>query len=410
MIRTLLTVLLLSILPAWAQDQVGTVAGTGGGIGSVDGVGSAARFNDPSGLAVGPNGRTYLADSRNHVIRVIATDGTVSTLAGLAGEQGRDDGTGADARFDHPSGIVALADGSLLVGDTGNHAIRRIAADGTVTTLAGLAGQADHIDGVAGLARFHSPIGLAVDGSGNVLVADSGNHVIRRIDISGNVTTFVGRPEEWGSANGTGTNATFNGPLDLAFDSAGNLFVSDANNYVIRRITPAGEVSLFAGHPGADARLGKPAELVIAPGDVVYVADSLNHTIRRIGPDGSVSTVSGSVGEAGSEDGANGMARFFNPYGLAIAADGRLLVSDAYNQTVREVFAPFSVAVAPSGNSVTLTWESIAGRRYRIEQRTDAGSGGWTQVGDEVTASGMATSVTLQAGSGASFFRALRLP
>lgn len=407
MIRLLLTILLLTVLPTWAQDQVGTVAGAGGEIGSADGTGSSARFNDPSGLAVGPNGRIFLADSRNHVIRVIATDGTVSTMAGTAGEQGSVDGLGAFARFDHPSGLVALADGTLLIGDTGNHTIRRIAVDGAVTTFAGLAGQADHVDGPSVSARFSSPIGLAVDGSGNVFVADSGNHVIRRIDLSGAVTTFAGRPEEWGADDGT--NATFNSPLSLAFDSSGNLLVSDANNYVIRQITPAGEVSLFAGHPGDDSQLGKPAELVVTPNGVIYVADSLHHVIRRIGMAGGISAVSGSVGQAGDTDGVNGVAKFFNPYGLALAVDGRLLISDAYNQTVRELIAPFSVALAPSGNSVVITWESIPGRSYRMEQRLDAGAGNWTPIGDDVVATGTITSVTLPM-TAQSFVRVLRLP
>ncbi|MGB0581262.1 MAG: SMP-30/gluconolactonase/LRE family protein [Limisphaerales bacterium] len=405
MIRALFTILLLSILPAWAQDQVGTVAGAGGEIGSADGNGAMARFNDPSGLAVGSDGRIYLADSRNHVIRAIATNGVVSTLAGVAGEQGNLDGV--DARFDHPSGLIILADGSLLVGDTGNHVIRRIAVDGTVATFAGLAGQADHLDGQASSARFSSPIGLAVDAAGNIFVADSGNHVIRRIDSSGNVSTFAGRPEEWGSENGT--NATFNGPLDLAFDAAGHLLISDANNYSIRRVSPSGEVSVFAGQPGDDSRLGKPAELVITPAGVVYVADSLHHVIRRIDSNGSISIVSGSIGATGNVDGINGVARFFNPYGLALAIDGRLLISDAYNQTVRELIAPFALAVAPNGNSVEVSWESIPGRRYRLEQRADSATGNWMPLGAEVTASDSVTTVTLPL-VGQAFLRVLRLP
>lgn len=399
-----------------AQDQVGTVAGLAGEPGAADGQGTGARFNDPSGITVGPDGRIYLADSRNHIIRVIGTNGLVETLAGSAGEAGSADGVGAAARFDHPSGIAIDPAGNVIVGDTGNHTLRRISPSGIVTTLAGAAGQAEWLDGNA--SRFRSPIGLAIAANGDIYVADCGNHVIRRLDSSGNVTTFAGQGEVWGSNDGLSTNAKFNSPLDLCFDSLGNLFVSDANNYTIRKITPSGHVSLFVGQPGQDgardglsARFGKPAELAIDSFDRLYVADSLNHTLRRIRPDGFVSTIAGSVGTPGGGDGINGAARFFNPYGLAITPDGRLMVSDAYNQTVREVLAPFDVAVLSGGGQVVLTWDAVIGRRYVVEQSSDPAGASWTPVGSEHLANQPLITVTnTTASSDLLFFRVLRSP
>ncbi len=415
-----LSLLLSLLLPLFAtgQDQVRTLAGLPGTPGTADGPSEQARFNDPAGIAVGPDGRAYIADSRNHVIRVITTEGIVLTLAGSAGEPGFTDGPGNAARFNHPTGILVAPTGHILVADTGNHTLRQITADGVVTTLSGAAGIADHLDGKAGDARFRSPIGLALAPDGHLFIADCGNHVIRRLDPAGQLTTFAGTPEFWGARDGVGTNATFYSPLDLAFDSRTNLFVSDANNHALRKISPAGEVTLFAGSPGRDgstdghhARFGKPAELVVDARDHLYVADALNHTLRHIRPDGFVSTVSGVVHQAGANDGANGAARFFNPYGLALGTDGRLLVTDAYNQTIREILAPYSVAFLNVGSRLVLTWGTIVGRRYRIEYSPSLIAPDWHPLGPEHLANGTTLSVTNPAPSGAtSFLRVLRLP
>ena len=403
---------------AAGQDQVRTVAGFAGEPGTLDGVAATARFNDPAGIAIGPDGTVFVADSRNHVIRAATLAGVVTTLAGEAGEIGSSDGVGSTARFNHPTGIAVRPNGSIVVSDTGNHTLRQITTNGSVTTLSGFAESADHVDGPAADARFRSPLGLAHAPNGDLYIADCGNHVIRRLDGTGRVTTFAGRAEIWGMQDGTGTNATFNSPLGLAFDSQGNLFVSDANNFVIRKISSSAQVRLFAGDPGrdgirdgADARFGKPAELVIDAHDNLYVADSLNHVVRRVRPDGFVSTVSGVIRASGVTDGLNGAARFFNPYGLAMTATGRLLVSDSYNQTLREITAPFTLAYLTGENQIVLTWNTVLGERYRVERASTLSPDQWLPLGEIQSATDLSTSFTNSLPVGdAAFLRVVRLP
>lgn len=387
-----------------AQDIVTTVAGSPRASGAADGAGSDARFNDPAGIAVSPDGTVYLADNRNHVIRVVDAAGVVSTLAGSFGVSGSDDGMGAAARFQFPSGLAIEADGSLIVSDSGNHTIRRVAASGAVVTLAGAPGVADYLDRVATAARFRAPQGVAVAASdGAIFVADCGNHAIRRIDSNGGVTTFAGRGEFWGVQDGVGGNARFNGPLGLALDAAGALFVSDANNFTIRRIDPGGAVTTFAGAPGMDgaddgwgaaARFGKPAEMAIDPDGNLYVADAANHAIRKVSSEGFVSTVSGVVGLQGSADGPDRSAQFFNPYGVACSPRGSVLLTDAYNQTVRELLAPFSIALLRGGGEVVVTWRAVIGERYRAQYAGNLVRAVWTNLGEEITAASQSVSVT----------------
>ena len=160
---------------------VSTLAGLAGSQGSTDGTGAAARFINPSSVAVDAAGTVYVADQSNHTIRRITAAGVVSTLAGLAGSQGSADGTGAAARFYYPGGVAVDAAGTVYVADQNNHTVRRITAAGAVSTLAGLAGSQGSADGTGAAARFRTPSGVAVDAAGAVYVADQNNHTIRVI-------------------------------------------------------------------------------------------------------------------------------------------------------------------------------------------------------------------------------------
>jgi DNA-binding beta-propeller fold protein YncE len=403
-----------------AQDSVRTLAGLPETPGSADGTNAAARFNDPAGLAIAADGTIFVADNQNHAIRRIGTNGVVTTLAGSLGTPGSADGSGSNARFDGPTGIALGSDGALYVCDTGNHTLRRVATNGVVTTLAGAAGNADFADGPAATARFNQPLGLAVAPDGTIFVADSGNHLIRIIATNGIVSVLAGNPETFGSADGTGTNAFFNSPVGLALAPDGSLFVSDANNFTLRKVTPAGVVTTIAGAAGQDgstdgpalsARLGKPAELALAPSGTLYIADAAHHTIRRLTPDGRVSTIAGLVGADGAADGANGLARFFNPYGLAIAARGHLVVADTYNQTVRELLAPFSVGVAPSGNARVISWEAVIGHSYQVQFKDGLTAAAWQNLGSPATAATLTATQTDSSSIPAAprFYRILRL-
>lgn len=412
-----LVAFLLHLAPLPAQDSVRTLAGLPESPGSLDGTNNTARFNDPAGLAIAADGTIFVADNQNHALRRIGTDGVVTALAGLLGTPGSADGSGSSARFDSPTGLALGPDGVLYVSDTGNHTLRRVTTNGVVTTLAGSAGNADYADGPASAARFNQPLGLAVAPDGTVFVADSGNHLIRVIATNGTVSVLAGNPETFGSADGTGTNAFFNNPVGLALAPDGSLFVSDANNFTLRRVTATGVVTTIAGAAGQDgsadgpastARFGKPAELALAPNGTLYIADAAHHTIRRLTPDGRVSTIAGLVGADGAADGANGLARFFNPYGLAIAARGHLVVADTYNQTVRELLAPFTVGIAPSGNARVISWEAVVGHSYQVQFKDTVGAA-WQNLGAVITAATFNASLADASPTSPRYYRILRV-
>jgi len=334
------------------------------------------------------------------------------------GVAGTADGTGTAAQFNTPSGLALDGNGNLFVADTGNCTIREITPAGVVSTIAGIAGQSGFADGAAGGAQFNSPVGIIVATNGAVFVADSGNHCLRQIS-GGVVSTFAGSPQVWGSADGAGTNAQFNGPVGLAFDANQNLFVSDANNDTIRKIAPNGTVTTFAGLAVQDgatdgnlasARFRSPAGLVFDATGNLFVADSFNQTIREISTNGIVSTVCGAAGSFGAADGANGVARFYNPYGLAVAADGSLVVADAYNEILRVVLVPFKLSLQISG-AVPVTkiaWNTVAGKNYQVQFKANL-SAAWTNLGAMLTATNLSLSATDGAAVGMRVYRVLRL-
>ena len=226
---------------AWVQHAEAqqyswsTFAGAAGLTGSAD---TAGTFGSPFFLAQDSSGNVYVSDAINFTVRKIAAGGAVSTLAGTAGVLGSVDGTGAAARFVGPAGIAVDAAGTVYVSDSDNHTIRQITAAGVVSTLAGSAGVSGSADGVGSAARFFLPSGLALDGAGNLYVADCINHTIRKIAIAtATVTTLAGQAGSVGYADGAGTAARFNFPFGLAIDGSGNLVVGDLGNSTLRRVT-----------------------------------------------------------------------------------------------------------------------------------------------------------------------------
>lgn len=224
--------------------SVTILAGQAGVRGAADGAASAASFSSPRDVARDNSGTLFVAGAMNHIIRKIAADGTVSTIAGAPSNSGTNDGKGEAARFNLPSAITVDSLGNLYVSDLNNNTIRKITPDGTVSTLAGLPGVSGFADGTGIHALFNHPGGLVVDGEGNLYVADTGNSTIRKVTPDGTVTTIAGSPGIAGVQNGTALNALLNHPRDLTRDSLGNLYVADTGNALIRKITPAGEVSI----------------------------------------------------------------------------------------------------------------------------------------------------------------------
>nr|WP_315199022.1 NHL repeat-containing protein [uncultured Aquabacterium sp.] len=309
---------------------------------------SVNRLGEPNGVALDADGNVYVADTNNNLIRKITAAGVVTTLAG-SGTGGFADGTGTAAAFDGPRGIAVDASGVVYVADSGNHRIRKISAAGEVTTLAGSGSPGFANDTTGTLASFNNPSGIAVDASGVVYVADSSNHRIRKITADGEVTTLAGSGSP-GSIDDTGTAASFDGPRGIAVDASGVVHVADSNNHSIRKITAAGEVSTLAGSvmagstdaTGSAASFNDPHGVAVDAFGVVYVADSSNTRIRKITAAGEVTTLAGS--SYGSADGAGAAAKFSNPRAIAVDPSGNLYVADTNNNLIRKIDSSANVS------------------------------------------------------------------
>jgi prepilin-type N-terminal cleavage/methylation domain-containing protein len=324
------------ISPGVCGVAVSTLAGLGTA-GYSDGTGAAAQFNTPTGVAVDSSGTMYVADYANNRIRKMTPAGVVSTLAG-SGTTGSSDGTGAAAQFSYPRGVAVDSSGTMYVADYANHRIRKITPAGVVSTLAG--STASFADGTGAAAQFNYPRGVAVDSSGTAYVADTYNHRIRKITPAGVVSTLAGSTASF--ADGTGAAAQFNYPFGVAVDTSGTVYVADNYNHRIRKITPAGVVSTLAGSTagfadgtGSAAQFNYPTGVAVDTSGTVYVADASNNRIRKISPSGVVSTLAGST--AGFADGTGAAAQFSLPYGVAVDSSGTLYIADAYNHRIRKI-------------------------------------------------------------------------
>ncbi|SDL46264.1 DNA-binding beta-propeller fold protein YncE [Geoalkalibacter ferrihydriticus] len=371
-----------------ATGEVTTLAGSARHEGSNDGSGSAARFYFPNGIAV-DGGNLYVVDTYNHTIRrIVIETGEVTTLAGSAGESGTTDGLGLAARFNEPRGISLDGD-VLYVTDGVNNTVRKVViTTGEVTTVAGIAMQSGATDDIGTQARFNAPRGIMALGD-SLYVSDTENSLIRAVDIStpentvvtfagfishefadvttdgtnlyvsdfgtrtiqkiniatGVITTLAGRFGTIGSTDGDSSVALFNYPQGITTDGT-NLYVTDYFDNTIRMVSIAsGEVSTLAGTSGtmgSSDGIGNAAEFsfpygITTDGTNLYVSDMLNQTIRQILiATGEVTTLAGSVGNSGSNDGIGPDARFFYP--LGITTDGtNLYVADYYNKIIRQV-------------------------------------------------------------------------
>ncbi len=302
-------------------------------------VGSTATFNLPTGVAVDSSGDVFVADTSDNLIKMITINGVVSTFAG-SGTAGHHDAMGTSATFAEPKGIAIDSNGNLFVADTFNDTIRRIDTSGNVTTYAGIAltSGSTNSDTVATAATFSSPTAVAVDTSGNVYVADTGNNLIRKIapgsgaTVGGVVTTIAG--------------TSLDAPAGVAVDStSGNVYFTDTFNDVIKVIAPGGAVSILAGqggNPGTSdgtgtaAQFELPVGIALGSGGILYVCDTGNLTIRRVTEAGVVTTIGGTAGTSTPfSNGTDSYATFNSPEGIAVEGD-TLFIADAENEVIRE--------------------------------------------------------------------------
>ena len=346
---------------------VSTLAGSTSGF--LDATGAAARFSDPRGVAVGPAGNIYVADTGNHRIRRITPAGVVTTLAG-SGTGAFANGTGAAASFFIPMGVAVDDVGNVIVGDAGNQRIRRVTPAGVVTTLAG-SGTAAFADGTGAAASFSGPGSVAVDLNKNVYVSDSTNHRIRIVTAGGVVSTVAGSGTST-FADGTGAAASFSFPAGIAVDG-GNVWVADSSNHRIRKITSAGTVSTLAGSSafnpiadgiGAAARFSGPQGVALDRALNAYVSDQNHQSIRKVTNAGVVTTLAGS-GTAGLADGPAATATFSNPAGIAVDADANVYVADGNNNRIRKIASVGIRALVVTWTAPSAGTSAITG--YRAE-------------------------------------------
>ena len=359
-----------------AETLVSTFAGSGI-MGSVDGNGTSASFNLPTVVTLDSFGNVFVVDRSNHKIRKITPAGDISTFAG-SGSIGSADGIGTAASFKYPDGAVFDSHNALFVSDQSNHKIRKITPDGTVSTFAGT-GMIGSADGLGILASFYYPAGMAVDASDNLYVADYGNNKIRKITPNGSVTTFAGTGVI-GSADGTSLTAQFNGATGVCVDPAGNVFVADYYNNKIRKINVLGDVTTIAGSGAigsadgiaTNASFHYPAIVALDLNNNLFITDEENHKIRKITPDGMVSTYAG-TGIAGATDGVATVAQFNLATGVAVDHSNNVFVCDYGNNKIRKIktYGFFITPALPMGLNFDTATGIISGTPSVISPPTD---------------------------------------
>ena len=403
------------------------VSGENGEAGYQDGTGGGARFNDPMGLARDSQGNLFICDARNHVIRKISPGGVVSTLAGMPDEHGAVDGAGDAARFHFPADIAVAPDGTLYVADSGNHCIRKITADGTVSTIAGdlgsaddvndnnkskFAAQAPQLDGTGAAARFNSPGGIAYAPDGFLYVSDTGNQIIRRVNLDGTVTSLAGMPGVWGADDGTGPAARFQSPMGLCVSTDGNLYIADSLNHAIRCMTPQAVVTTYAGNTiefgcksgsRLDARFCEPTDITSHPDGGFIICESFGNALFRLKADGMVSMFAGNPDSPSTNT-------LSNPSAAVCDDQGNVFVSDTFNQQVRLIIEKFGMdlKMVDGTQQLKITWDSLPGRDYQLQILGEQGWGNAPQ--DPVSATAEQSSISFPIpGDKAGIYRILLL-
>ncbi len=326
---------------------VSTFAGSGTAA-FANGNGTLASFNTPTAITLDSVGNLFVADSGNHRIRKITSAGIVSSLAG-SGTAAYVDGSGTGASFTTPDGLAIDSTGFLFVAEWGSHRIRKVSSAGNVTTFAG-SGTGSFANGTGTLASFNAPYGLCIDATDILFVADSANHRLRKVTSTGVVTTIAGSGTG-AYLDGTGTGANFFNNNGVCIDSLGNLFVADSGNHRIRKVTSSGEVTTFAGSGAASfsdgigtvAIFNSPYGICVDGSGNLLVSDTYNNRIRKITSSGTVTTLAGS-GTGTYSDGIGTAASFNLPIGIAIDSTGIIFIADYNNNRIRKITLTYVTA------------------------------------------------------------------
>jgi len=323
---------------------------------------NTARVYIPRNSAFGKDGNYYVADQGNHMIRKIDTNGVITTVAGN-GTKGFDGDGGAatSAQLSNPRGVAIDSQGNLYISDTGNDRIRKVDNSGNISTFAGTgSGGYSGDGGAATSAQINFPYQITVDASYNIYFAENDNNVIRKIDVNGNISTFAGTGSGGYSGDGgQATDAQLDGPLGVAFDADGNLYIGDTGNHLIRKVDTNGIIATLAGTAqesgfvddvtGTQARFYSPSTLVIDSKGNLYVTDSSNHRVRKITPEGFVSSISGNGNETYSEtDSIAATASLAAPYGISIDQNDNIYLSDSWNYVIRKITPRKTTLKVPS--------------------------------------------------------------
>jgi hypothetical protein len=325
------------------KDGTSRIVGTfaGDGVSYLDGDKSIARFSNPTGLVIDKFGNIYMTDTYNNSIRKLSPDGIVSTIAG-DGSQGYSDAIGKLAKFNQPRGITIDSNNNLFVTDTDNDAIRKITPQGVVTTFAGGLSGYGFKDAVGSAAKFNYPYAITIDSNNNLYIADAYNNAIRKISPQAVVTTLAGSGTA-GRADGNGFQASFNFPSDLAIDLNNNIYVADTDNNLIRKISPNGFVSTIVGNGkcgfqdgfGIEAQICFPTALSVDNSGKIYFVDMIRSLIRMVDINTRVITLSG--GDDEFIDGPAATAKFYMPMGIKIDKSSNLIIADTFNAAIRSL-------------------------------------------------------------------------
>lgn len=380
---------------AWGGSgrSISTIAGTGvAGFSGDGGRATSAELNAPQGVAVDPQGNVYFTDFDSQRVRKISASGTITTFAGYASATITtgstpvgDGGPATSAPLYYPVGLALDKQGNLYIAEYEEQRVRKVSPNGIITTFAG-SGQV----GIAGFsgdggpataARLSYPSAVAVDGQGNVYIADEGNHRVRKVSAGGTITTIAGTGVAGFSGDGgPATSASLYYPQGVAVDGQGNVYIADTSNYRVRKVSPGGTISTFAGGgsslgdggPATAAQLNAPKGVAVDGQGNVYIADTNDNRVREVSPGGTISTFAGGGSSLG-DGGPATAAELGQPSALAVDGQGNVYITDTDNHRVRKVGSAAPAATAPKvtfGGASTQVLSAQTGITVKVTTNT----------------------------------------